>query len=100
MPGNFLATLLRTAAFSAGEPCWLTRASAFLACEAFSIGYLRCDGTAKSFVGSALRPLLVSLAMSESYVFQVRAAPEDPSTPGATTRNNQQPFAADDNGAI
>jgi len=31
MPGNLRLTAARTVAFSAAVPCWLTRASAFLA---------------------------------------------------------------------
>lgn len=61
-----LATLRRTLRFSLGVPCWLTRESAFLACDRSWIGYWRFSGIAKLLLLIRFLPLAVSLAIVTS----------------------------------
>lgn len=72
-PGNFRLTADRTFDFSSGEPCWLTRESAFRAWLRSWIGYRR-PGSAKSPDEICRRPRAVSRAMLPSY-FTRRACP-------------------------
>ena len=55
IPGNFFATLARTADFCADVPLDDTRDKALRAWLASFTGYLRSDGMAKSDVGRELR---------------------------------------------